>query len=249
MPHAAAAAPARARLPERIRLSHPPVEVEVRRTRGARRLTLSVGRVDGALRITMPSAASLAEAQAFAERHSDWLASALARRPKPLEPRAGAMLPVAGRMLEIASLGAPRARAKIEGGKLWLPGGPEEAPARAKAWLRHAARDALVPAAHGYAEKLGRKVTRITLRDTRSRWGSCTSAGALNFSWRLAMAPPEVLDYVAAHEAAHLVEMNHSPAFWAVVERILPGWQDSRAWLRDHGAELHRWTFDAGSGD
>ncbi|MBE0554766.1 MAG: M48 family metallopeptidase, partial [Rhodobacteraceae bacterium] len=95
-----------------------------------------------------------------------------------------------------------------------------------------------------YAGLLGRRVTGITLRDTRSRWGSCTAAGRLMFSWRLIMAPPAVLDYVAAHEAAHLVEMNHSPAYWAVVGRIFPGWQAQRGWLRRHGPGLHALRFD-----
>jgi hypothetical protein len=91
---------------------------------------------------------------------------------------------------------------------------------------------------------LGRPYTRITLRDTRSRWGSCASSGALSYSWRLIMAPPEVLDYVAAHEVAHLAEMNHSAAYWAGVARLLPGYEAPRQWLRAHGAGLHRYRFD-----
>jgi hypothetical protein len=86
-------------------------------------------------------------------------------------------------------------------------------------------------------------VARITLRDTRSRWGSCTADGALMYSWRLILAPPSVLDYVAAHEAAHLVEMNHSARFWALVERLCPDWQAERAWLRREGAALQAWRF------
>ncbi|MEY3959547.1 MAG: hypothetical protein RIR14_200, partial [Pseudomonadota bacterium] len=81
------------------------------------------------------------------------------------------------------------------------------------------------------------------LRDTRSRWGSCTAEGALMYSWRLIMAPPPVLRYVAAHEVAHLVEMNHSPQFWAVVDRLYPGWEAQRAWLRSHGSALHGLRF------
>ena len=92
---------------------------------------------------------------------------------------------------------------------------------------------------------LGRKVARLTLRDTRSRWGSCSHEGALMYSWRLIMAPPSVLRYVAAHECAHLVEMNHSPAFWAVVSRLYPGWQRERAWLHAEGAQLHGYRFEA----
>jgi predicted metal-dependent hydrolase len=86
---------------------------------------------------------------------------------------------------------------------------------------------------------IGRPYSRITLRDTRSRWGSCTADGALMYSWRLAMAPPAVLDYVAAHEVAHLAQMNHSPAFWAVVARLVPGHAAPRRWLKLHGQTLH----------
>jgi predicted metal-dependent hydrolase len=103
----------------------------------------------------------------------------------------------------------------------------------------------LVQASDHYAAKIGRRVTRVTLRDTRSRWGSCTAEGALMYSWRLIMAPPEVLRYVAAHEVAHLVEMNHSNRFWAVVEGLYPGWQTQRAWLRSHGGALHGLRFGA----
>lgn len=230
--------------PETIRLDQPPALVAVRRSARARRFTLTVGRIDGAPVLTLPARASLDEGRAFVERHAAWLAGALARAPQPTRVQAGAPLPVGGRMLELASLGRPRAAAREEEGRLWVPGTPAEAPARAEAYLKEKARAALVPAAHRYAQMLGRSPSRITLRDTRSRWGSCAANGALSFSWRLAMAPPEVLEYVAAHEAAHLVEMNHGPQFWAQVERIFPGWQAQRDWLRERGAELHRWRFE-----
>ena len=100
----------------------------------------------------------------------------------------------------------------------------------------------LVPEATAPA-RLGRGYTRITLRDTRSRWGSCTSDGALMFSWRLILAAPEVLSYVAAHEVAHLAEMNHSPAFWRTVERLYGDYRPPRAWLRAEGGGLHRYRF------
>ncbi|RMD90830.1 MAG: M48 family peptidase, partial [Alphaproteobacteria bacterium] len=107
------------------------------------------------------------------------------------------------------------------------------------------AREALAAACDRHAARLGRRYGRLSLRDTRSRWGSCSAEGNLNFSWRLVMAPPEVLDYVAAHEVAHLAEMNHSPAFWALVERLFPAHEAPRRWLRENGASLHRYRFDA----
>ena len=100
-----------------------------------------------------------------------------------------------------------------------------------------------------HARALGRRFTALALRDTRSRWGSCTHEGRLMYSWRLAMAPPEVLDYVAAHEVAHLRHMDHSPRFWAAVAGLMPGYAIHRDWLRRHGADLMAWQFRDPAGD
>ncbi|MEM9723898.1 MAG: M48 family metallopeptidase, partial [Pseudomonadota bacterium] len=119
-------------------------------------------------------------------------------------------------------------------------GGPvADAGRRALLWLKEQARATLTDRAAWYADQLGAPFSKVSIRDTRSRWGSCSSAGALSFSWRLVMAPPRVLDYVAAHEVAHLREMNHSARFWAVVDGLKPDWRKDRAWLRAHGAGLH----------
>jgi predicted metal-dependent hydrolase len=132
---------------------------------------------------------------------------------------------------------------RVEGETLLVPGDPALAAVRVEAWLKVLARDRLMQASDHYAGLLGRRFTRLTLRDTRSRWGSCSHDGGLMYSWRLIMAPPSVLTYVAAHEVAHLAEMNHSPAFWRVVERLYPGWQAERDWLRGEGQALHRYRF------
>ncbi len=109
--------------------------------------------------------------------------------------------------------------------------------------LKAHARDRLADASERYARQVARPIKRISLRDTRSRWGSCSSAGALMYSWRLIMAPPDVLDYVAAHEVAHLCEMNHSSRFWELVEKLCPDYASHRVWLRREGASLHRYRF------
>ena len=131
-------------------------------------------------------------------------------------------------------------------GTLDLPGGPDRLGPRLGAFLRATARDRLAAACDRHAGTLGRPYRRLTLRDTRSRWGSCTAGGDLMFSWRLVMAPPEVLDYVAAHEVAHLARMDHSPAFWAVVAGLCPAHEGPRAWLRERGGELHRLRLGGG---
>ncbi|MEN8893803.1 MAG: M48 family metallopeptidase, partial [Planktotalea arctica] len=123
------------------------------------------------------------------------------------------------------------------------PGHPEQIGARTQACLKLRARDRLAQASDHYAGKMGKPYTRLTIRDTRSRWGSCSSAGALMYSWRLILCPPEVLDYVAAHEVAHLAEMNHSSAFWDTVTRLHGPYTAPRNWLRTHGSSLHSYRF------
>ncbi|MEL6209587.1 MAG: M48 family metallopeptidase [Pseudomonadota bacterium] len=113
------------------------------------------------------------------------------------------------------------------------------------AFLKALAHDRLVAASDAHAATLGQSYEKFALRDTRSRWGSCSSGRRLMYSWRLILAPPDVLNYVAAHEVSHLVEMNHSSRFWAKVAELCPDFETHRAWLRREGASLHRYRFDA----
>ena len=219
----------------------PPVEIVLRRSPRARRMSLRVSGLDGRVTLSLPKGASERAAMDFAREKEDWIRAALARAPVPALVGIGTILPVEGRGLELRP--AARGAVRAEGGGLLVPGDPARAGLRAAAFLRHLARDRLAVACDRHAAVLGRGYARLSLRDTRSRWGSCSSAGVLMFNWRLAMAPPEVLDYVAAHEVAHLAEMNHSPAFWAVVGRLLPGHAAPRDWLRRNGAGLHGWRF------
>lgn len=226
-----------------IDLSDPPCEVRLKRNARARRFTLRLETGgDGAV-LTMPPDVAVDEARDFLDRHSGWLRRALARRPDTVAVVPGATIPVAGRDVTIVASEGPR-RAPVLGDDCLTLSGAGAAGPRIAAYLRLSARDLLLPAARGHARRLGKRIERISIRDTKSRWGSCSSTGTLSFSWRLAMAPPEVADYVAAHEAAHLVEMNHSPRFWAVVERLMPDYQRRRDWLKRHGRTLHAYRFD-----
>ncbi|MFB2531095.1 M48 family metallopeptidase [Paracoccus sp. p3-h83] len=220
----------------------PPLELTLRRSARARRFSLRVSRLDGRVMLTLPTRASEAEALAFARSKADWLRQMQAAAPVGRYLADGQMLPVEGvaRRLTPAPLRVPR----IEGEALLVPAGRDPGPV-VQAWLRQLARTRLIAACDRHAARLGRRIAAVSLRDTRSRWGSCTHDGRLMFSWRLILAPPEVLDYVAAHEVAHLAEMNHSPAFWAVVARLMPDYARHRDWLRRHGAGLHAWQFTA----
>ncbi len=221
----------------------PPIPVHLKRSARARRFSLRISRLDGKVTLTLPAGARDRDAMGFLEEQEAWLRRTLAAMPEAggLRVGPGSRVPVEGTMLEATP--APGRAVRVEGGRLLVPGAAEAAGARIGAWLRVLARDRLARASARHAAALGREVGSIVLRDTRSRWGSCSVDGRLMFSWRLVMAPPSVLDYVAAHEVAHLVEMNHSPAYWAVVERVYPGWQAQRAWLHRHGQDLHRYRF------
>lgn len=231
--------------PDRIDLSCLPVTVRLNVSARARRFTLRLGAPGEEAILTLPPGVPRIEAERFLARHADWLARAIARQPRGVVVGHGAVLPVAGAPVEVVAEDGPRRAPRLEGARLVVQGRGEPGP-RIAAWLRERARAALVPAAQDYADRIGREIAGITLRDTRSRWGSCTSTGRLSFSWRLAMAPAEVLDYVAAHEAAHLVEMNHGPRFWGLVQRLRPGYRAERDWLKREGRALHAYRFDRG---
>lgn len=217
----------------------PPVTVVLRRSGRARRISLRVSGLDGRVTLSLPPGVSDSSGLAFAQERSDWIRQHLAKRVAQSPVVLGAHLPVLGRPRRVEA----GLRAKMSGDCLTVnrarPVGPQ-----VQKLVMDAARDALDEASHRYARAVERKAGRITLRDTRSRWGSCSWQGNLMYSWRLALAPPDVLDYVAAHEVAHLVHMDHSPAFWSVVARLRPDWKVQRDWLRAHGATLHAWRFD-----
>ncbi|SMP17189.1 M48 family metallopeptidase [Shimia sagamensis] len=219
----------------------PSVTVALRRSARARRISLRVSRLDGKVTLTIPSNVSDREAMAFAHEKQDWLRKQVAQQPEAVVVAHGAEVPVAGRVRLIVP-GAGRS-VQLGGGELAVPGKPELVGRKVQGFLKELARHRLAEAVDHYAARLGRQPTKLTLRDTRSRWGSCSSSRALMFSWRLVMAAPDVLDYVAAHEVAHLKEMNHSQAFWNEVTIIHGPYETPRRWLRHHGQELHRYQF------
>ncbi|MGR3290153.1 MAG: M48 family metallopeptidase [Paracoccaceae bacterium] len=219
----------------------PEITVELRRYAQARRLSLRVSQLDGRVTLTLPVKTSQSEANRFIREKELWIRHQLGNRPPEVVPGIGSTVMFEGTEVDIV---AGRARtARFEDGKIIVPGDASRAAIRVAAFMKVIARERLSRACDQYAGQLMQKVQRLTLRDTRSRWGSCTSDGNLMFSWRLVMAPVAVLDYVAAHEVAHLVEMNHSQVYWSVVSRIYPGYREPRQWLRQNGARLHAYRF------
>jgi predicted metal-dependent hydrolase len=134
-----------------------------------------------------------------------------------------------------------------EGGDrlLCIPGDTPHVARRVRDFLKAQAKHDLEAASRCAADALGVPLKRVSVRDQSSRWGSCSSTGVLSYSWRLIMAPSFVLNYLAVHEVAHLVEMNHSRRFWQLVDRLCPDAARAKVWLEVHGADLHRYGMQA----
>lgn len=227
---------------EQIELAGTPVvTILVRRTRQARRLSLRVSQLDGRVTMSLPMRTPLREAQVFAVEKEHWIRRTLAARPDVIRPMIGGTVLFMGRDVDVV-IGAGRVARYVDG-KITVPDNPARVVARIAALMKITARERLREASDRYAAALGVSYGRMSLRDTRSRWGSCSSDANLMYSWRLIMAPPAVLDYVAAHEVAHLREMNHSPDYWRVVAQIYPDYKTQRAWLRSNGQDLHSVQF------
>lgn len=222
---------------------NPPIAVTLRRSSRARRISLRVSGLDGRVTLTLPTRVPEREGLEFVREKRDWLHRQLSAQDPDCRIGLGSEIPVEGRVRQLAR-GEGR-RIVLDEDRLWVPGHEASAGVRVQAWLKARARDRLAAASDQYAAQIGRRYHRLTLRDTRSRWGSCSAASGLMYSWRLVLAPPDVLNYVAAHEVAHLAEMNHSPAFWRVVCGLMPEYEGPRGWLRKNGAGLHRYRFDA----
>ena len=220
--------------------------VRLNRHRRARRYTLRIHAARREVILTMPPRGTLREAQAFAEKHGGWIAARLTRLPEAVPFAHGTLVPIRDVPHRIVHRPGERGTVWFEvdgrGQRLLCVAG--EAPhvaRRVRDFLRREVRCDLELASRRYAEKLGVIVKRVVVRDQSSRWGSCSTTGVLSYSWRLIFAPPFVLDYLAAHEVAHLNEMNHSPRFWRIVERLSPHVGRAKAWLDAHGTDLHRY--------
>lgn len=213
----------------------------LRRSARAQRITLKVDPAGALLRVTAPPKVRLAEIARFVARHVPWAEARLARLPAPVPFADGAVVPILGAPHRIRHEPQGRGAVRRQDGALVAGGRAEHLARRVTDYLKAEALNQLRPRAAVRADRLGVRVSHVGVRDTRTRWGSCSRTGRLSFSWRLVLAPEPVLDYVVAHEVAHLVEMNHSPRFWALVRRLEPQMDAARTWLKLHGGGLHRY--------
>ncbi|MBI4724882.1 MAG: M48 family metallopeptidase, partial [Rhodomicrobium sp.] len=222
--------------------------------------------------LTLPNRGRVEDASAFLARHANWLRKQLERLPEPVPFADGAVIPLRGDLHRLKFVGALRYNGvvSIEGigakpsdisgfpvpadsraasraatlPQICISGERDHAPRRFSDWLRAEVRKDIALSVAKHSGTLECAPKRIAIRDQATRWGSCSTSGTLSFSWRLIFAPPFVLDYVAAHEVAHLREMNHGPRFWRLVRDAVPAMQKARIWLKTYGTELHRFGGD-----
>ncbi|MFD2238861.1 M48 family metallopeptidase [Aureimonas populi] len=237
--------PAAPSFPAEFEIAGRAVPLRVREHPTARRIVMRLSPCGGMLRITVPRRTSSQALLSFLDRHSAWADARLASAGGARGVVDGAFLPLRGRDVLIRHEPARRtARLDEAGGVILVGGAPEHLPRRVRDCLIREARRDLEAAVACHSASLGIRPAAMALKDTRSRWGSCSAERRLSFSWRIVMAPPHVLDYLAAHEVAHLKEMNHGPDFWALCRTLCPRMDEGRDWLKRHGASLHAVRFD-----
>jgi predicted metal-dependent hydrolase len=220
--------------------------VRLRRHRQARRYTLRIDAPTREVVLTMPPRGSVREAKEFAQKHGGWIAARLKRLPEATPFAHGVEVPLRGEPHRIVHRRGERGTVWTEtdgSGQrlLCVAGEPPHVDRRISDFLKREAQRDRDAASRGYAAQIGVSIKRICVRDQSSRWGSCSNTGVLSFSWRLILAPPFVLDYLAAHEVSHLVELNHSPRFWRLVKRLYPQLERAKVWLDANGTDLHRY--------
>lgn len=233
--------PLRLDAPRSLRLEDRDVPLELRRHPRARRITLRLTPEGDGVRLVLPQRTSVREAVAFAERNSGWILKHLEKVPERIPFADGAVVPVLGENHVITHDPDARCGVLRDGGMIRVSGLAEHLPRRLGDYLKREARAEIGNRARDKAARIDKPIGRLSLRDTRSRWGSCNSNGDLNFSWRLILAPEVVLDYVVAHEVAHLAELNHSPRFWRLAGQLSADMSGAKIWLRRNSAELWRY--------
>ena len=216
------------------------VPLVVRRHPQARRLILRIADDGQGAVVTIPKWAAFAEGVDMAARKTAWIKRQLAKQPETVMFADGAHVPLLGEMHVIRHHPGGRGVQHVSG-EIIVAGRAEHLNRRLNDWLKAQARTEISARAHDKARRIGKRIGRITMRDTKSRWGSCTAGGNLNFSWRLVLAPEFVLDYVVAHEVAHLQHRDHSPAFWATTSGLTERMDQARDWLHAYGRDLHKY--------
>jgi len=217
------------------------VSLRIRKSRRARHVSLRIDEKRGGVDLILPRGVTRADGLTFVHHKAAWILREIDALPPRVPFTDGAVLPLLGTDHRIRHQPDARGTVWVESGSIVVAGRAPHVPRRVADWLKRRARQEIARRTEAAARKINKRVNRLSLRDTRSRWGSCSEDGHLSFSWRLILAPEPVLDYVIAHEVAHLEELNHSPRFWRLVSALCPDSKVPRYWLKRHGASLHRY--------
>jgi predicted metal-dependent hydrolase len=225
-------------LPPSLNLSHEGREmvVRIKQSPRASRLSLRMKPAEREILLTAPPRAKLHDIEDFAMRHRGWMVERLRKLPPAMLIEPMSHIPYRGGMIKLVQ--SEKRGVMLVENELHVGGDLAGFKRRVHQFLMSEARREVTDASDKYAKLLGVSITEITMRDTKSRWGSCSSTGALSYSWRIIMAPPDVLEYLCAHEVSHRREMNHSPRFWAHVKSIFPEMDEANKWLKKHGNGL-----------
>jgi len=216
------------------------VAVIVTKSARAKKMKLKI-RSNGSVELVLPKRASLKRGYEFVVSEKVWVARMVQNVEPSVAFAPGISLPILGIPHTLSH--APEMRRGVwqEDGNIFVSGEIAHFPRRLRDWIKREAKQILIRKVDYYAEKIDKPVRRITIRDQKSRWGSCSSAGNLNFSWRLLLMPEKVMSYIVAHEVAHLEHMNHSQEFWELVESLCPDMEESKHWLKMNGTSLHKY--------
>jgi predicted metal-dependent hydrolase len=225
-----------------VELGGQEVPLDVQINKRARNISVRVDQRTGGVELVLPRFVAKAEGLAFVREKTHWILRQLRDLPPRVPFEDGAVIPILGEDHMIMHRPDERGTVWVEAAQhtINVAGEAPHVPRRVTDWLKKEARKEINTRADAAAATLDKRILKIQIRDTRSRWGSCSEDARLSFSWRLMMAPENVLAYVVAHEVAHLVELNHSNRFWRLVDRLCPGNEPAKYWLKRYGASLHR---------
>lgn len=229
-------------LPDLLQVGEHTLPLVIRRHKRAKRICLRYNPTSHQINLTLPRHTRLSDGIDFITEKTEWLLSTIEDIPCKKQLKPGVCITIVGdryRIKHVPDLGMPY---QLRAGILCISGKRENFSRNVEDALKRIARQRITMLSLKYADRIGGRVNRVTVRDTRSRWGSCSSNGNLSFSWRLIFAPRKVLEYVVAHEVAHLRHMNHSQRFWDLTETICPNHVAPKEWLRVHGKELYRFN-------
>jgi predicted metal-dependent hydrolase len=210
----------------------------------AKRMALRLETKDRTIKLVIPKRASINSAYEFALEHADWIKKSIADLPTQIGFTHGTVIPVLGKDRTINinhDSTLKRTNISLNNNEILVSTNKEDASSRIKRFLINTAKKELTTLAHEKAERIDKTIQKVDVKDTVSRWGSCSHDGKISFSWRLIFAPIESLDYVVAHEVAHLAHLDHSPAFWKVCEALSDQYGKGSRWMRKNSAELMRY--------